>query len=73
MVTLFAVIALLSFLLITRCTKREDGKSILYDDQYDDIRENVIDHDEEGAGMFEEIREGLLEMGDNSIYQERRR
>ncbi|XP_071177027.1 neural-cadherin-like isoform X2 [Mytilus edulis] len=51
-VSIFAVslIALIAFLLITRCNKREGDKSILYDDQYDDIRENVIDHDEQGAG-----------------------
>ncbi|CAG2215988.1 unnamed protein product [Mytilus edulis] len=44
-VSIFAVslIALIAFLLITRCNKREGDKSILYDDQYDDIRENVID------------------------------
>jgi REP element-mobilizing transposase RayT len=44
--------ALLSFLFVTRCKKREGDKSILYDDQYDDVRENVIDHDEEGAGKI---------------------
>ncbi|XP_061162553.1 neural-cadherin-like [Saccostrea echinata] len=51
-VSLIAVtlIAFLVFLLWRSLSKRDKRKSILYDDQYDDIRENVVNHDEEGAG-----------------------
>ncbi|XP_033753809.1 LOW QUALITY PROTEIN: neural-cadherin-like [Pecten maximus] len=51
-----ALIVMLVFLLVWNLTKRDKEKSILYDDQYDDIRENVMDHDEEGAG--EEDQDG---------------
>ncbi|KAK3086712.1 hypothetical protein FSP39_022355 [Pinctada imbricata] len=51
-VSVFAVllIASLVFLLLWVVNRGSREKSILYDDQYDDIRENVMDHDEEGAG-----------------------
>lgn len=50
--TLISVIAFLVFLLWRSLSKQDKRKSILYDDQYDDIRENVVNHDEEGAGRF---------------------
>jgi hypothetical protein len=40
------------FLLWRSLSKQDNRKSILYDDQYDDIRENVVNHDEEGAGKL---------------------
>ena len=45
-----SVIAFVVFLLLWVVNRGGKEKSILYDDQYDDIRENVMDHDEEGAG-----------------------
>lgn len=51
---LISVIAFLVFLLWRSLSKQDKRKSILYDDQYDDIRENVVNHDEEGAGKSTE-------------------
>ena len=54
-INIFTVIALLVFLLVKSFNIRSKEKSILYDEQYDDIRENVMDHDEEGAGRSHDM------------------
>ena len=51
----FRVLVLaLAVILLVKCVepKKADDKYILEVDSYDDIRENVINYDEEGAGML---------------------